>query len=419
MKKNILLAIVILTSSILNPSFAFAAPKEFTKCTEIGKISGKLTCVSIDKKKFWYEITLAKGVKKYARVDTDCYRENMITTGYNLNKQIVSLICKYPTIVKGPVAKWTLLAEDVTLIDKSNTQISIDNLDLIGVPHKSYENVISVLKSRPKSTFKISFISGPNVSKSLSDKEIAGLDRAIDLWAPYFNPEKVQTVYVMPNDEDWLENKSRELGLSSMVPPGETWTMRMKMWSPCGFAMAGLPNNVPTIVQCLGAGYVGGSRQTGPHEYTHLFQRSYGGQNAHLMPWYTEGSASYFGWTLGFYPNDSALLERKAWLNSLFRGMPYYAIQDFQSKDINKFKDIMKSLDDEFNTPQRASISYWVGGLATEVLIALYGFDKFIDLTKGMQNTSDISTLLNQTYGFNADYFYEKLAPYVWSHMPR
>jgi len=68
---------------------------------------------------------------------------------------------------------------------------------------------------------------------------------------------------------------------------------------------------------------------------------------------------------------------------------------------------------------EKANVSYWVGGLATEVLVALYGFDKFVEFTKNLQVNKDMSSLLNQTYGFSEDYFYEKLAPYVWAQIPR
>ena len=65
-----------------------------------------------------------------------------------------------------------------------------------------------------------------------------------------------------------------------------------------------------------------------------------------------------------------------------------------------------------------ANASYWAGALATEVLVGLYGFDKFVEFTKKIQTGQDISTLLTQTYGFSEDFFYEKLAPYVWAHIP-
>jgi hypothetical protein len=108
----------IFLASILSIGFivpAISAPKEGSKCTSVGKLSGKLTCVSLDGKKFWYEITLAKGVTKYARVNTDCYRENLITRGFDSNKKRIQLICKYPTAIQGSEPpKWVLQESSVS-----------------------------------------------------------------------------------------------------------------------------------------------------------------------------------------------------------------------------------------------------------------------------------------------------------------
>ncbi len=295
--------------------------------------------------------------------------------------------------------------------------ISIENLDSRGVPQKAYANVVKALNSSPRASFEPTKFIGANVAQVRVNQEIAGLERAIDLWSPYFKPNKFQVVYVVESDEDWLEKKSAELGLGSMVPPGQTWSMRIKMFSPCGFAMAGITNSVPTFVQCLAAPYSSGYKQTGPHEYTHLFQLSYGGPNGYRIPWYLEGSASYFGWTLGFHPLDSDLAERKNWLKSQYQNMSADSKSSFQSKDLQRFKNIMKSL---IHSPDQsiAKASYWAGGLATEVLVALYGFDKFVEFTRNIQTSPDMSSLLKQTYGFDEDYFYEKLAPYVWAQIP-
>jgi len=294
--------------------------------------------------------------------------------------------------------------------------VSIDNLDLKLVPVKAFENIRNEIKSRPRANISPTIISSPLVNKERIEQEVYGLNRTIDLWAPYYQPDKFQVVYVVGGDEDWLETKSSELGLNSMVPPGQTWSMRMKMYSPCAFANAGSGNNVPTFVQCLGRPYSGGNRQTGPHEYTHLFQLNYGGSNGFRIPWYLEGSASYFGWTLGFYAYNPDYTERQNWLKSIYFNMNNETKDDFKSKDIQKFKNRMKTL-----TPSSdhsvANTSYWVGGLATEVLIALYGFDKFVEFTKNIQTNPDMSSLLKQTYGFDENYFYEKLAPYVWANM--
>jgi len=369
------LALVLQVSILTTP--AFSAPKAGAKCSKVGSTSTTssktYTCIKSGKKLIWN-----KGVSKSTATKST------------------------PAPALTPV----------------EIAISIDNLDLKGVPQKAYENVEAVLKTRPRTTYTPAFFLSPGVKQERVDQEISGLNRAIDLWQPYFLPDKFQAVYVVLGDEEWLENKSREIGLSSMIPPGETWTMRMKMFYPCGFANAGKANNVPTFVQCLNADYAGGYKQTGPHEYTHLFQQGFGGSNMYQIPWYTEGSASYFGWTLGFYPYKTNSFERINWLNTLYQNMGSEAISDLSSKDLVRFKSRMRML-----TPQAsqsiASTSYWVGGLATEVLVALYGFDKFVEFTKNMQSSKDMSALLTQTYGFSEDYFYEKLAPYVWAHIPK
>ena len=323
----------------------------------------------------------------------------------------------YTCVKSGKKLVWDKGVSKSTAVAPIDIPISIDNLDLKGVPQKAYDNVIKVLNSRPRATFSPTKFIGANVKQARVDQELTGLNRAIDLWLPYFQPDKFQVIYVVRGDEVWMEKKSSELGLSSMLPPGGTWTDRMKAYTPCSSASAGVANQIPTFVQCLNADYIGGYRQTGPHEYTHLFQRDYGGTNMYKIPWYAEGSASYFGWTLGFHPYDPNSYDRKAWLTGLFSGMGMDAISDFKSKDMQRFKNRMKLTTPEGGTQATANVSYWVGGLATEVLVALYGFDKFVEYTKNMQSSQDISALLTQTYGFSEDYFYEKLAPYVWAQI--
>ena len=109
MRKNLFSLFVIIILFFSSFESSYAIPKEGAKCNNLGQLSKKLTCISINGKKFWYEITLAKGQKKYARINTDCFRENMLTKGYNEKNVLVELVCKYETAVKGiEPAKWTL-----------------------------------------------------------------------------------------------------------------------------------------------------------------------------------------------------------------------------------------------------------------------------------------------------------------------
>lgn len=363
-KKLIVLAISILLSLTLNP--VNAAAKAGAPCFKAGitsvSSSKTYTCIKFGKKLVW-----DKGVVKSSAV--------------------------------APVA------------------ISIDNLDLKRVPQKAYEIVIKELSSRQSTTYTPTVIAGANVKQSRIDQELLGVQKAINLWSPYYVPDRFQVVYVNLGDETWLDQKSNELGLASLLAPGETWKEQFRKYDNCPFAMAGTANSVPTFVQCLGYTFnrSESQAQTGPHEYTHLFQRKY---DAWDVSWYMEGSASFFGWTLGFDPYDPTSTIRSNHVRNLWWQLPDSVKSDFQSREITRFKGRMREISGR-NTRETATMSYWVGGLATEVLVALYGFDKYVELTKNIQNEKDISKVLNQTYGFNADYFYEKLAPYVWAHIPQ
>ena len=296
--------------------------------------------------------------------------------------------------------------------------ISFDNLDPKGVRQKAYDNLSKVIQSRPRTTYKPTLIVGPSAKQTRIDQEVPGLNRAIDFWAPYFVPAKFQIVYVDRGDEAWIDQKSSELGLSIMLPEGQTWKEQFARDNECAFGMAGSPNGVSTFVQCLGYPYRDGSRQGAPHEYTHLYQQGQAKSNAFEISWYTEGSATFFGWIIAMHGTDPQFTKQAQFFNSQFWQMSEAAKSDFKSRDIAKFKSRMQILSGRNSKETSLSGSYWVGGLAFEVLVALYGVDKFVELTKNLESNKDISSLLNQTYGFNADYFYEKLAPYVWVQIP-
>lgn len=295
--------------------------------------------------------------------------------------------------------------------------VSIDYLDLRQVPALAYQKVIKELEGRSRSTFKPTIIASPLVKSERIQKEIDGIQRAVDLFSPYFIPDKFQIVYLTGSDLDWIKSKSDELGLALISPDGDNWEAYIKRTNPCAMAMAGKANGVPTFVQCLDNPYSSAYKATGPHEYTHLFQKL---DRELQNVWYIEGSASYFGWTLGFYPYDPSSRVRSEWVRALFYQLKQGSIeaeQNFKSKNLTQFKEQMAKISNVRNSPQTASIAYWIGGLATEVLIALYGMDKFFVFAEQMRVGQDVNSSMQQTFGISADTFYEKLAPYAWAQM--
>jgi len=376
MKKTLalLVSITFLGSSLSVP--AYAAVKAGAKCATKGQVKTlkgkKFKCVKIGKKLSWSKATAVVGKTK-------------------------SQVSEVP--------------------NSQEIDLSINNLDAKGIPLQAYKEVVSVLASRAKSGVAPTYLVGPNLDKSRVDQEVAGVNRTLDLWSPYFKPDRIRIIYVGKGDENWLEKQSELLGLNSMVPPGETWTQRFKLGNECSFGMSGTPQGIPTLVQCLGARYDGEYKQNGPHEITHQFQVGYGGSNAFLIPWYTEGSAIFFGWVLGFYSDDSAISERDLWLEKLFRVISPDSAADFKSKELSRFKSRMDVLSKPTSNYGDVIAAYWAGNLATEVLVALYGVEKYVELTKNLEKGATISDSLLQTYGFKSDYFYERLAPYIWKQL--
>jgi len=85
--------------------------------------------------------------------------------------------------------------------------LSINNLDAKGIPLQAYKEVVSVLASRAKSGVAPTYLVGPNLDKSRVDQEVAGVNRTLDLWSPYFKPDRIRIIYVGKGDENWLEKQ--------------------------------------------------------------------------------------------------------------------------------------------------------------------------------------------------------------------
>jgi hypothetical protein len=81
-----------------------AKPMESKLCPEIGKISGSLTCVASEGKKVWFKLTIEQSFNGHATIGSQCYRDGVITMGYNNDKEYVTIICSFREA--GAFPKW-------------------------------------------------------------------------------------------------------------------------------------------------------------------------------------------------------------------------------------------------------------------------------------------------------------------------
>jgi hypothetical protein len=75
-------------------------------CSEFGQLSGSLTCATFEGERKWIAITLEGGVDGRPVSGTKCYRDGLSTTGYDKDKNMVTLICSFKNS-PGAFPGWT------------------------------------------------------------------------------------------------------------------------------------------------------------------------------------------------------------------------------------------------------------------------------------------------------------------------
>jgi len=76
-------------------------------CSEFGQLSGSLTCATFEGERKWIAITLEGGVDGRPVSGTKCYRDGLSTTGYDKDKNLVTLMCSFKNS-PGAFPGWSL-----------------------------------------------------------------------------------------------------------------------------------------------------------------------------------------------------------------------------------------------------------------------------------------------------------------------
>lgn len=152
------------------------------------------------------------------------------------------------------------------------------------------------------------------------------------------------------------------------------------------------------------------------HELYHLVQKSnyktffYDNPKTSLPHWLAEGSATLMGQInqTGNYKN----MYKNMWTN--FPGFQ----ETMLSGDPVKVTDYYKSLEPEnIGAPGVSAKSYAYGGLASEVLLASFGYEKLREFTNRFATEPNIQESFRATYGFELADFYLRMTSYLkwWS----
>jgi hypothetical protein len=299
--------------------------------------------------------------------------------------------------------------------------ISFDNLDTKQVRKIAYAEVAKGVLSSESFVPNINFVLGPSLPQSRVDQEMTALNRASSFWSDLYKPDKVYVAYFTELDVDWVDNAV--CTQAGYCPTGMNPVISnvIKQDLPnCSSAMATRnKDGVPFFDQCLGTNSNNVKNlQTGPHEYTHWVQQAYADWGS-TPNWWTEGSADYFGNTLGAFNSNtlpSQLDEMSynssyGWIRQELCPLDNPTLQSIE----NCFKFTYGGRGSAPGQGQRwtlAHVSYYMGSLATEAMIAVKGLATFKNFVKDLKGLR-FDAAFEQNYGISTLDFYPKVSKYV------
>ena len=130
------------------------------------------------------------------------------------------------------------------------------------------------------------------------------------------------------------------------------------------------------------------------------------------VEWLVEGSADFYGQMLGLnYENPANLIMQRAMMTNW--------VSESKHLTQDQFIKLMQSMESsEWN-----HASYYLGSLATEALVAVYGNEQFLKFVKDWKELPDcrmqcittpnnFATRFEKFFGVTPLKFYEKLYPY-------
>lgn len=308
--------------------------------------------------------------------------------------------------------EYSLVNNQTGLIEASTMQAlgKLEDLQLTKVRKSAYKQVREALaKSKPNKD-QVKHLFTPNVNKRSAKAVIKRFPKL----AGFFKDAGVVTDYTIvwtgDADKPILANfLCEKIQLCDGKTADEYCSMgeTVKLWVSCELG--------------FGIGFM----RPALHGYTHLVQHAIT-KGTHTPQWFGEGTASYFeshfatfysfGKKYSFIAFDSIASSNQGLIQMLYESQSLVKFQ-IPATEQNVIDALKASNNYRVGTGwERAQLSYYLGFLATEVLISSYGFKVFKDFWKN-QSSKDFDTAFFEAFEITPENFYVKFAPYAFKRL--
>lgn len=299
---------------------------------------------------------------------------------------------------------------------------TLDSLSVAGVYDFSRASVNAAIFKNASSKLSVSYFVGQNVATSTLDAVKPDLNRAIDLWGPAFTPtDRISIIWYVQQDLAWAANKYVE---ESGNPAQWSGILNSCTLNDCGNATATVGATGKFVFeQGMNLGQLGWNRSTAGHEFTHLAQSKLAYPNQQRMPlWLLEGGAQFYGEATGYLLIDPNKTIRSGMHKQYASDASALVARNFSSQSLKQ----VLSAGNPANTSklftlvglepwdsEKTSLAYLLGSYGTEVLVAVYGHQKIVELFREFETSTNWETNFQKVYGNSTSTFYEKLTPYL------
>lgn len=299
---------------------------------------------------------------------------------------------------------------------------TLDSLSVAGVYDFSRASVNAAILKNGSSKLSVSYFIGQNVATSTLDAVKPDLNRAIDLWGPAFAPtDRISIIWYVQQDLAWAASKYVE---ESGNPVQWSGILNSCTLNYCGNATATVGVTGKFVFeQGMNLGQLGWNRSTAGHEFTHLAQSKLAYPNQQRMPlWLLEGGAQFYGEATGYLLIDPNKTIRSGMHKQYASDASALVARNFSSQSLKQ----VLSAGNPANTSklftlvglepwesEKTSLAYLLGSYGTEVLVAVYGHQKIVELFREFETSTNWETNFQKVYGISTSTFYEKLTPYL------
>lgn len=332
-------------------------------------------------------------------------------------------VVKAKTLVCSKVGKklaWKVVAKPVIpagpkIPTNFTLPLNFDNLS-IDTAEISFLLVKQAFDRSKPVTVNNKVVKGPGVNASSMQQSLSFLERAINLLGSYWKPEKITSLFFGVKDDAWIDQAIVDAGGDSQRVSSDLKPFSLKLRQGvdpyCSLGVAQSTVNGPLWIQCVGEeSFKDFSNTVAAHEYFHFFQDAFKG-NERKIQWADEGTANYFGSVVGLYlasKTTSDIWDFRTNQKGSFDAELLSLIQKGDAKGIAaRFKKLESS-----SNPEIDGSGYLLGQYASEVLITVGGWDRFMQLNMRLGSKASFADSFKSLYGITLDDFYPKVASYV------